>query len=103
VGPEDVRRLILALQDVDEQKHMSHPDFRVRGRIIATLGRPDARWAIVKLTPKQQDMLISSRPDAYRPASGAWGRRGSTLLLLEAVQEEEAAQAIRMAWATAQR
>ncbi len=58
---------------------------------------------MVKLTSEQQDMLISSRPDAYRPASGAWGRRGSTLLLREAVQEEEVAKAIRMACANARR
>ena len=64
---------------------MGHPDFRVRDQIFASLGVPDAAWGMVKLTPEQQEMLIAAEPAAFKPAAGAWGRRGSTHVRLAAV------------------
>ena len=40
---------------------------------------------------------MSSEPGTFVPAKGAWGRRGSTLVLLEALDPSLAADAIRMA------
>jgi len=77
----EFRRLALALPEVVEAVHMGHPDFRVGGKIFATLG-PDEKWGMVKLTPEEQAELIKSQPDAFHPASGAWGRRGCTIVRL---------------------
>jgi hypothetical protein len=79
------RRLALGLPEVVESSHFAHPDFRVRNKIFATLGYPDSRWGMVKLTPEQQTELIRSAWEAFRPAAGAWGRGGSTAVLLAAV------------------
>lgn len=51
--PDAFRKLALALDGVEESAHMGHPDFRVRGKIFATLGAPDASFGMVKPTPEQ--------------------------------------------------
>lgn len=80
--PEDFRALALALPDVVESSHMSHPDFRVGGKIFASLGAPSVAWSMVKLTPEQQAEALTLAPDALRPAAGAWGRQGYTSVFL---------------------
>jgi hypothetical protein len=95
---EDFRRIALNLPGAVEGQHNGHADFRVAGRIFATLGYPDAKWAMVKLRSEQQDMLTSAKPAIFTPATGAWGKRGSTLLLLELVDESSARSAVEMAW-----
>jgi hypothetical protein len=80
------RRLALSLPDTIERSHLAHPDFRIRNKIFATLGYPDPRWGMVKLTPEQQAEVLRGAPDAFRPAAGAWGRNGSTLVLLSAIK-----------------
>lgn len=67
------RRLALGLPNVVEQEHMGHPDFRVGGRIFATLDHPQAGWAVLALTPYDQDVLVRRHPKAFVPvkASGA--------------------------------
>ena len=95
--PDEFRRLALALPQAVEGAHMGHPDFRLGGKVFASLGYPDERWAMVKLKSEQQEILMSSEPGTFVPAKGAWGRRGSTLVLLEALDPSLAADAIRMA------
>lgn len=56
---------------------MDHPDFRVGGKIFATLGYPDAAWGMVKLTPVDQQLVVAAAPDVFVPVKGAWGRRGA--------------------------
>ena len=97
--PDDVRRLALAMPGVEERAHMAHPDFRVNGRIFATLGHPDADHAMVKLPPEEQAMRIAAAPDVFRPAAGAWGRGGSTLVTLAAADEATLAGALACAQA----
>ena len=80
------RRLALSLPKAVESSHQAHPDFRVRNKIFATLGYPDPRWGMVKLTPEQQAEVLRGAPDAFRPAAGAWGRSGSTIVLLSAIK-----------------
>ncbi len=77
------RRLALDLSGVSEREHMNHPDFRVGGKIIATLGYPDEGWGMVKLTPEQQRTFVTKAPDAFRPCNGTWGERGATNVRLE--------------------
>jgi hypothetical protein len=92
------RRLALGLPEVVEGAHMGHPDFRVRNKVFASLGVPDAAWGMVKLTPEQQEMLIAAEPEAFKPAAGAWGRRGSTHVRLAAVDATTLRSALGMAW-----
>jgi len=82
---DDFRRIALAFDGVEEGAHMRHPDFRVGGKVFATLSYPDEGWGMVVLMPEQQDDFIALAPDVFRPAAGAWGRRGSTAVRLEAV------------------
>ena len=77
------RTLALALPETVEAAHMGHPDFRVGGKIFATLG-PDEKWGMVKLSPDEQASCIEAEPDVYHPASGAfagqaWTRRRSVI------------------------
>jgi hypothetical protein len=94
----DFRRVALSLPEATEGAHMGHADFRVRNKIFASLGVPDAKWGMVKLTPEQQEILIGSEPGAFRPAAGAWGRRGYTHVRLAGVDRTTLKSALSMAW-----
>jgi hypothetical protein len=67
---DEFRRLALSLPEVSEQSHMGHPDFRVGGKIFATLGHPDDTRGMVKLLHEQQDALTRARPDVFSPVPG---------------------------------
>lgn len=77
---------------------MGHADFRVAGRVFATLGYPEKGWAMVKLTPEQQTMLVESEPEVFRPVPGGWGRRGSTNVRVAAADSKTLHSALAMAW-----
>ena len=94
----DFRRLALSLPDAIEAAHMAHPDFRVHGKIFATLGYPSAGWGVVKLVPKQQQVLVELDPDTYRPAAGAWGRKGYTTIRLQSARKPMVERALYQAW-----
>ena len=82
----DFRRFALALKDAVESAHMGHPDFRVNGRIFATL-HADHAHGMVKLTPEQQQACIAGHPRAFAPENGAWGRSGCTRVTLKTVDQ----------------
>jgi hypothetical protein len=92
------RRMALSLPEVEEVGHMNHPDFRVRGKIFATLGYPDQGWGMVKLTPEQQRVFVQANPDVFALARGAWGIRGSTLVQLRAADADTVREAMKAAW-----
>lgn len=92
------RRLALALPETLESAHMGHPDFRAGGKIFATLGYPDAAWGMVKLTVEQQALFLRLAPDAFAPAKGAWGRRGSTTVHLSRASAAIVRDALAAAW-----
>jgi hypothetical protein len=92
------RRLALDLPGVSEREHMDHPDFRVEGKIIATLGYPDDSWGMVKLTPDQQRSFVTAAPDVFRPCKGAWGKRGATNVQLEVANLAVVRVALDAAW-----
>jgi hypothetical protein len=92
------RRLALNLPESVESSHMGHPDFRVGGKIFATLG-PGEVWGMLKLTPKQQTELVSKHPKAFEPFNGAWGRRGCTKVLLKSATKAAVMSALVAAWA----
>ena len=97
MNAEGFRRLALALPEAVESSHMGHPDFRVGGKIFATLDQSGAR-GMAKLTPDQQEVLMSAEPDVFTPCAGAWGLRGATYLILAAAEEDVARAALRLAW-----
>jgi hypothetical protein len=97
--PNAFRRLALSLPNAVEASHMGHPDFRVGGKVFATIGYPDARYAMVKLTPEQQAKLVAEAPNVFVPVAGGWGRRGSTNVLLAAADRAAAKSALEIAWA----
>jgi hypothetical protein len=90
------RRIALAFPAAEERSHMGHADFRVGGKIFATL--PEEGWGMVALMPEQQEDFMTLAPEAFEPAAGAWGRSGSTLVRLEAVTEELLEAAMAAAW-----
>jgi hypothetical protein len=96
--PDDFRRLALACDGAVEGAHMGHADFRVHGKIFATLGAPDPAWGMVKLLPDEQALLLEAVPAAFKPAAGAWGRAGCTLVRLEAIDATTLESAITAAW-----
>jgi hypothetical protein len=77
---------------------MGHPDFRVGGKIFATLGHPDDRHGMVKLSPDQQADCVESDPASFAPAAGAWGRGGSTTVRLKSADTELLRKALAAAW-----
>ena len=97
VKPNDFRKIALRMQDAIEGEHMAHPDFRVNGRIFATLHQ-DGKQGMVKMTPDQQRDFMEAHPATFTPASGAWGRQGCTMVQLSAVDEEALGEAMTLAW-----
>jgi hypothetical protein len=91
-----LRRIALGMKGAIESAHMGHPDFRVNGRIFATL-HPDDAWGMVKLTPEQQQDFMR-RDRAFVPEAGAWGRQGCTAVRLDGVDEDTLGEALTLAW-----
>lgn len=85
------------MTDATEGAHMKHPDFRVGGRIFATL-HLDMKAGMVKLTPEQQHEFVTSHPGVFEPEKGAWGLQGYTAVRLSAVDEETLGEALTLAW-----
>jgi hypothetical protein len=95
---EDFRRLALELPEAVESSHHDHPDFRVRGKIFATIPNPDADTGMVKLTPDQQMSFVHTAPEVFTPVKGTWGQRGATLVRLERAEEPIVRSALTTAW-----
>ena len=77
---------------------MNHPDFRVRGKIFATLGYPDTGLGMVKLFPDQQEEFVRAEPKVFAPVNGLWGRRGATYVHLKVAKKRSVQRALAAAW-----
>jgi hypothetical protein len=97
VTAEKFRALALVIPDAVEGAHMGHADFRVRGKIFATLGHPDEKFGMVKLSPIQQQSFIKKAPMAFAPCAGAWGKNGSTSICLAQAKVADVRQALAFA------
>jgi hypothetical protein len=96
--PKDFRRIALGMKGAYEASHMNHPDFRApNGKIFATLNEPHTR-GMASLTPEQQEHFVERAPDVFIPASGAWGRGGSTMIELADADEELVGEAVTLAF-----
>jgi hypothetical protein len=98
VTADDFREIALSFPEAEERAHMNHPDFRVRGKVFATLGYPDASCGMVKLTPEQQHDFMKSNPDVFAPVKGAWGLRGCTSVKLRPAKKTSLRTAMAAAW-----
>ena len=77
---------------------MGHPDFRVAGKIFATLGYPDDRFGTIMVSPEDQSIMVRKHPKAFTPAAGTWGRAGSTSVHLRLAPARAVRIAIEAAW-----
>jgi hypothetical protein len=94
----DFRRLALLLDDAEEGSHMGSPDFRVGGRIFATLASQAQGYGNLMLSPGQQAAFVEEQPDVFLPVAGGWGRNGATHIRLAVAKEDVLAGALHTAW-----
>jgi hypothetical protein len=94
----DFRRIALSLEGVEESSHMGAPDFRVGGRIFATLASQSEGYGNLMLTPEQQAGFVAELPEIFLPVKGGWGRMGATHICLAKASEEVLAGALHTAW-----
>jgi hypothetical protein len=95
--PAAFRKLALSFEGTVAGAHGGHADFRSGGKIFATMGYPDGRHAMVKLTPDQQRLLVDAEPAMFLPVKGGWGLRGATNVRLAAIDARTARSALAMA------
>lgn len=96
--PSDFRRIALSLEGAEEGSHMGSVDFRVGGRIFATLAAQAQGYGNLMLTPEQQAVFVAEAPDVFIPVPGGWGRNGATHLKLAAASEDAVLGAVQTAW-----
>jgi hypothetical protein len=94
----DFRKIALSLPETEPGAHMGHPDFRVAGKIFATVGYPDKTRGMVRLSPEDQHNFSKDYPEAFIPVNGSWGRRGATSVDLKSVKKDVLVNAIHAAW-----
>ena len=95
---DDFRRIALSLPGAEESSHMGQPDFRVGGRIFATLAAQHLGYGNLMLTPEQQADFVAEMPDVFIPVAGGWGRNGATHIRLATVTEDVLAGALGTAY-----
>jgi hypothetical protein len=94
----DFRRLALSFPETVEAEHMNHPDFRVDGKIFATLAYPDKTYGMVKLPPLEQDKFVKESPEVFTPVPGYWGKNGATHVHLKKASKKALQPAMATAW-----
>lgn len=94
----DFRRLALSLEGTEEGSHMGAVDFRVGGRIFATLAAIQQGYGNLMLTPEIQAQVVAEAPEVFLPVPGGWGRNGATHVRLAAANEDLLLGALRTAW-----
>jgi|SRR5271166_3545162 len=98
MNTRDFRRIALSLPGAEESSHMGHPDFRVGGRIFATLASAKQGYGNLMLSPEQQTAFVGELPEVFFPIAGGWGRMGMTHIRLAAANEDVLAGALHTAW-----
>ena len=95
---DDFRRLALSLPGATEGSHHGNADFRVGGKIFATLAYEKQGFGVVLVGPEDQKTLIAGAPGTFLPVVGEWGRKGATRVRLADADVEEVASALQSAW-----
>jgi hypothetical protein len=94
----DFRRIALSFEGAEESSHMGQPDFRVDGRIFATLASEKQGYGNLMLTLEQQQAFVEELPEMFLPIHGGWGRMGITHIRLAATNEDVLTGALHTAW-----
>jgi YjbR len=94
----DFRRIALSFEGAEEGSHMGAADFRVAGRIFATLASQDQGYGNLMLTPQQQAEFVQEMPEVFLPVRGGWGRMGATHIVLAKASEDLLEGSLRVAW-----
>jgi hypothetical protein len=94
----DFRRIALSFEGAAEGSHMGAADFRVGGKIFATLASEKQGYGNLMLSPEQQAEFVRELPDVFLPVAGGWGRMGATHIRLAQASEDELTGALRVAW-----
>ena len=94
----DFRRIALSLPGAEEGAHMGSTDFRVGGRIFATLASERQGYGNLMLTPELQADFFAEQPEIFLPVAGGWGRNGATHIRLAQADEDLLAGVLRAAW-----
>jgi hypothetical protein len=92
------RRIALRLPEAVEGSHFGNADFRVGGKIFATLSLVSEGYGVLLLTPEQQAGMVEDAPEIFSPVPGGWGRKGFTRVLLKKVAPDILEAALRTAW-----
>jgi hypothetical protein len=92
------RRKALAMPETVEGAHFGNADFRVGGRIFATLALEKEGFGVLLLTPEQQEGMVADAPTIFSPVPGGWGHQGATRVRLAKVSADVLEGALRMAW-----
>jgi hypothetical protein len=98
MNASDFRRIALSLDGAEEGSHMGSADFRVGGRIFATLASQEQGYGNLMLTPEQQSDFVRELPNVFLPVAGGWGKLGATHVRLAEVDEDVLTGALRTAW-----
>jgi hypothetical protein len=98
VTAADFRRIALRLPDTAEGSHFHVADFRVGGKIFATLAYEKDGCGVLMLTPEQQAGMIEDAPAIFLPVPNKWGQNGATLVRLAKVKPDILDGALRTAW-----
>lgn len=96
--PTDFRRIALSLEGAEAGSHMGAIDFRVGGRIFATLAHQAQGYGNLMLTPQQQAAFVEELPDVFVPIAGGWGRMGATHIVLATANRDVLRGALETAW-----
>jgi YjbR protein len=96
--PTDFKRIALSLEGADEGSHMGAVDFRVGGRIFATLASVKEGYGNLMITPAMQAAYVEEAPDIFVPIKGGWGRMGATHIVLAKANKDVLEGALRAAW-----
>jgi len=94
----DFRRIALGLPGAEESSHMGQPDFRVDGRIFATLASAKQGYGNLMLTLEQQTAFVEEMPKVFLPIPGGWGRMGMTHIRLTEASEDILYGALHSPW-----
>jgi hypothetical protein len=94
----DFKRIALSLEGAEEGSHMGATDFRVEGRIFATLASQAKGYGNLVLTPEEQAAFVEELPDVFVPIAGGWGRMGMTHIVLAKASEDVLRGALQTAW-----
>ena len=96
--PATFRKIALSLPEATEGSHFSNADFRIAGKIFATLALEHQGYGVLLLTPDQQAGMIQDAPEIFSPVPGGWGEKGATRVTLAKVPSDILEAALRVAW-----